>query len=395
MRVRLRVVGPDHRPTDIDLEAASEAEAMRTATLRGLRILAVEASAAESAARPPEATFPLLLFSQELLALLEAGLTLGEAMVTLHLKEKQPAIKALLGRVREALGEGKNFSDALARHPVAFPEVYVATVRAAERTGNLPLALARFVAYRQQFDAIRRKVVSASIYPAMLVTVGGLVSAFLLGYVVPKFSMAYETAGRDVPLASQWLLKFGRLLNDGWPVLLALAVLAVVLGARALGDPALRRRFVDGLTRLPWLADKADGFRLARFYGAAGLLLAAGVPLARTFPMLSDLLSAAQRVRLDRARRDVEEGKAFSAALVAHGLADPVAESLIRVGERSGRLADMLERAARFHDEEFSRWLDWAMRLLEPALMTVLGVVVGGIVVLMYMPVFDLAGSLQ
>lgn len=395
MRVRLKVIGPDQRPTEIDVDAASEMEAMRTVVGRGLRVLGIETLAGDPARAETGADFPLLLFSQELLALLEAGLTLGEAMVTLHLKEKQPAVKATLGQVREALSEGKNFSDALSHHASAFPEVYVATVRAAERTGNLPTALARFVAYQLQFDAIRRKVVAASIYPVMLMVVGGLVSAFLLGYVVPKFSMAYETAGRDIPLASQWLLGIGRVIHDGWPLMAALLAAALVLGLRAFRDPALRRRAIVVLTRLPWLSDKADGFRLARYFGAASLLLTAGVPLARTFPMLADLLSPRQQVALDRARRDVEEGKVFSAALVAHRLADPVAESLIRVGERSGRLAEMLDRAARFHDEEFARWLDWLMRLLEPALMALLGVVVGGIVVLMYMPIFDLAGSLQ
>ncbi|HNE16854.1 MAG TPA: type II secretion system F family protein, partial [Rhodocyclaceae bacterium] len=180
MRVRLKVIGPDQRPTEIDVDAASEAEAMRTVVGRGLRVLGIETLAGDPARAETGADFPLLLFSQELLALLEAGLTLGEAMVTLHLKEKQPAVKATLGQVREALSEGKNFSDALSHHASAFPEVYVATVRAAERTGNLPTALARFVAYQLQFDAIRRKVVAASIYPVMLMVVGGLVSAFLL-----------------------------------------------------------------------------------------------------------------------------------------------------------------------------------------------------------------------
>ncbi|HNO88655.1 MAG TPA: type II secretion system F family protein, partial [Rhodocyclaceae bacterium] len=113
MRVRLKVIGPDQRPTEIDVDAASEAEAMRTVVGRGLRVLGIETLAGDPARAETGADFPLLLFSQELLALLEAGLTLGEAMVTLHLKEKQPAVKATLGQVREALSEGKNFSDAL------------------------------------------------------------------------------------------------------------------------------------------------------------------------------------------------------------------------------------------------------------------------------------------
>jgi general secretion pathway protein F len=111
--------------------------------------------------------------------------------------------------------------------------------------------------------------------------------------------------------------------------------------------------------------------------------------------MVSGLLGPAQRLGLDRARIAVDEGKSLSTALVAAGLANVVAESLIKVGERSGQLAEMLERSARFQDDDFARWIDWASKLLEPVLMAVIGIVIGAVVVLMYLPIFDLAGSLQ
>ena len=148
------------------------------------------------------------------------------------------------------------------------------------------------------------------------------------------------------------------------------------------------------MLRLPWLDAKAQEFRLARFYRAVSLLLASGIALTRAMGMVTGLLSRAQQPALQAARLAVEQGRSLSDALLAQGLASPVADSLIRVGERSGQLADMLERTARFHDEDFARWIDWASRLLEPVLMALIGLVIGAIVVLMYIPIFELAGSL-
>jgi general secretion pathway protein F len=152
---------------------------------------------------------------------------------------------------------------------------------------------------------------------------------------------------------------------------------------------------LDHVLRLPLLSQQADAFRLARFYRAVSLLLTAGIPLSRALEMVAGLLNSAQQQALARSRLAIEEGQPLSMALAAQGLSTPVADSLIKVGERSGQMAQMLERTASFADDEFSRWVDWASRLLEPILMTVIGVVIGAVVVLMYLPIFELAGSLQ
>jgi general secretion pathway protein F len=163
----------------------------------------------------------------------------------------------------------------------------------------------------------------------------------------------------------------------------------------AVSQPQGRAWLLSQVLRLPWLAVKADEFRLARFYRAVSLLLAAGISLPRAMGMVTGLLGGRQQSLLTQCRLGVEQGQSLSVALVGAGLASPVAESLIKVGERSGQMAEMLERTARFADEEFARWVDWASRLLEPMLMLVIGLVIGTVVVLMYMPIFELAGSLQ
>lgn len=378
----------------IAVDAASEADAIRIAARKGWRVLAIEQPLLPAEPRRKTA-FPLMQFSQELLALLEAGLNLTEAIATLHNKEPQAATRATIGAILLTLQQGKSLSETLGGFPAIFPEIYVATVHAAERSGNLPEALGRFVAYQLQFEAIRKKLVSAAIYPAMLLVVGALVTLFLMGYVVPKFSVVYETSGRDIPWASQMMLGFGQVLAaHPWTFLAALAAAAgsVVL---ALSHATVRARLVLAILRLPVLAGKAAEFRLARFYRALSLLLHAGIPLSKGLAMVAAMLLPSQQDQLCAARRSVQEGLAFSLALEQHGLATPVAQSLLKVGENTGRLGDMLERSARFHDDEFARWVDWASRLLEPLLMTLIGVVIGGVVVLMYMPIFELAGSLS
>ena len=394
--LRLKVQGSDGRLHTLEFKDVTEAEAVRRATSRGFRVLSivVDKDVGRVTGRG-RVDFPLVLFSQELLALLDAGLNLTEALVTLHAKERHVMVRAVLADILLQLREGRNFSDVLAVAPQHFPQVYVATVRASERTGDLPQALARYIAYQLQFELLRKKLVSAAIYPVMLLVVGGFVLLFLLGYVVPRFSVVYESSGREMPWVSMLLLSFGKFIYNNWQVALLALIALIISLVWAVSQPAGRVWLLGWVLRFPWLAGKADEFRLARFYRAVSLLLAAGISLPRAMGMVTGLLGPQQQTRLAKLRLAVENGQSLSGALVGADLASPVAESLIKVGERSGQMAEMLERTARFADDDFARWIDWASRLLEPVLMTVIGLVIGTVVVLMYMPIFELAGSLQ
>jgi len=375
----------------------TQAQVVQRAVTQGGQVLSIEPHVAENAVRVQggRQVFPLLLFSQELLALLDAGLNLSEAMSTLAAKERVSWVRDVLCRVLQGLREGASFSEAMRREPACFPDLYMATVKASEHTGDMPQTLMRYIVYQTQVDVIRKKLISAAIYPSMLLIVGGMVTLFLLGYVVPRFAVVYESSGRNMPWLSMQLLAFGQLIHDHALVagLLLLSVLASFI--TALSRPQGRAWLLARLLSFPVLARRAAEFRLSRFYRAVGMLLASGIALPRAMAMVADLLDEAQRVRLAQARMAIEQGHRLSDALLQHGLCTPVAESLIKVGERSGQMADMLERVARFQDDDFARWVDWASKLLEPVLMTVMGLVIGLVVVLMYMPIFDLAGSLQ
>lgn len=397
-QLTLKILASSGKVETVEVFNLSESEAIRRVTARGMRVISVESTNITNNLyheTDGKYRFPLLLFSQELLALLDAGLNLTEALTTLYAKEKVSAIKNILYDILTALKEGKNFSDVLALAPKHFPAVYVATVKASERTGDFPKALERYIAYQLQFEIIRKKLISTSIYPLMLLVVGGMVTLFLIGYVVPKFSVVYESSGRDIPWLSSILLGFGKLIHQNWQLALLMFVGSVIAASSLLFRAEGRTLLLEQILRIPWLANKADEFRLARFYRAVSLLLSSGLALPKAMGMVSDMLSTTQRVKLAGARQLVEQGQSLSTALMAHDLASPVADSLIKVGEKSGQLAEMLDRTARFQDDDFSRWVDWASKLLEPILMAVIGLVIGTVVTLMYIPIFDLAGSLR
>jgi general secretion pathway protein F len=268
-------------------------------------------------------------------------------------------------------------------------------VRAAERTSDLVPALSRYVAYEVQLDAIRRRVTNASIYPALLIGVGGLVTLFLMLYVVPRFGKIYEERATDLPLFSQLLIGWGQLVQGNAAVVLGLVAAAVVAGVLALRQAPVRAMLGDALWRVPAIGERLKVYQLARFYRTTGMLLKGGMPLVTALGMAGELLHPVLRGKLASASRAISEGHAVSASLDANGLATPVALRMLAVGDRSGSMGEMMERIAGFHDEELARFVDWFTRLFEPLLMAGIGLVIGAIVVLMYMPIFELAGNLQ
>jgi general secretion pathway protein F len=395
MRFQLRAITQDGRIESLDCQAIDERSARAQAEIRGYTVLSVAARRELAALWGGGATrFPLPLFSQELLVLVNAGLPLVEAIETLAQKERRGEFRAVLEGVVATLRQGRPLSAALEQGPSAFPPLYVATVRAAERTSDLAPALQRYVEYHGQIETIRKRVVNASIYPLLLLGVGGLVSLFLLFYVVPRFGRIYEDRGGELPLFSRLLLGWGQLV-EGRALLVFAALAALGAGAvYALRLPRSRAALGDALWRLPAIGERRKVYQLARFYRTTGMLLKGGMPLVGALDMGAALLHPVLRERLAGASRAIREGRGVAASLDVHGLTTPVALRMLIVGEHGGNMGDMMERAAGFHDDELARWVDWFTRMFEPLLMAAIGLVIGAIVILMYMPIFELAGNL-
>ena len=391
MRYRVRAVGNDGGIVETELEAASEAEARTLALARGLAVLSLRGIGIVRG----KARFPLLLFNQELLALLRAGIPLAEAVAALAEKETRPGVRNVLAGMLAALREGRTLSSALENARDAFPDLYVAMIRAAERTSDLDQAVARFIAYQQQVESLRGKLVSAAIYPALLVGVGGLVVLFLLGYVVPRFSHIYEDVQGDLPWMSRLLLEWGQFVEThalGMGVVLLSAIVLVVGLVR---NPVVWSALGRQLWHAPFLGERLRVFQLARFYRTLGMLLSGGIPVVTALGMVSGLLTPALRASLAAAIDRIREGRGFAATLAERGLTTPVALRMLEVGERAGNLGDMLTRSAEFHEDDTARQVEWLTRLFGPLLMLFIGCAIGGIVVLMYLPIFQLAETIQ
>lgn len=396
MRYRVKAIRGGVELLTLPIDAMSREEAVQQVEGQGLDVLSVKAGSLSAwFGWPRRATFSVLEFSHELLSLLEAGLTLVEAIQAICEKELDEARRRALASLLTSLKRGARFSSALEAIPNVFSALYVATVRASERTGTVKEALSRYVAYQQQVERVRARVVSASLYPMLLLFVGGLVALFLLSYVVPRFSRIYENLGENLPWASRALMHLGQTIDNHGALVLATVI---ILG---LGGYALWRRgegtaaAVRWLARLPSIGAQVRLYELGRFYRTLSMLLRAGMPAVAGMELAKGVLSSELRAQAERTVKAVREGASFSEAMHRHGLTTPVALRMLVVAERSGELGGMLERIAVFHEDELTKWVERFTRLFEPILMAAIGLVIGVIVVFMYMPIFELAEGIR
>ena len=380
----------------LSLEAPSEAAARQLARQQGLQVFSLAGKRTWGTLRlRRSAAFKTDLFSVELMSLLEAGLNLVEALQTLAEKEAPGERREVLASLSAAIHRGEPFSQAVAAAPRHFPPLYVATVKAAERTGSLKEALGRYIAYQEELERVRKKVVSAAIYPAILMAVGALVLSFLMFYVVPRFARVYEDMSSTLPFFSRLLLTFGNFVGQhAWPLALIL-ILTLSLTVWGFTRAAFRAWLNRKIWEIPAVGSRLKVYQLARLYRTTGMLLRAGMPVVRALEMTEELLSLHLRAPLRSARKRISEGRPMSEAFGEAALATPVATRMMLVGERSGDMGRMLGEIARFHDEEIARAVDWFTKAFEPVLMAVLGGAIGLVVVLMYMPIFELAGNIQ
>lgn len=390
MDFRLRVASASSAPHNIRLEAASIEQARTEAEKQGYIVLSVRPHGLSLTRHK----FPLLLFCQELTVLLESGLLLTQALETLSQKEKSQEIRTVLLQLVDAIRSGRTFSDALAAQPAHFPSLFVAMVRACETTGNLAEGLSRFAQYLEQVDVLKKRLVSASIYPALILSFGTLVMLFLLGYVVPRFSQIYEARSTDLSTASEVLLIIGTAVEAHGPLLLFGFLLFIALAVLFFSRRSVRARIGEGMTHMPIIGERIRIYHLSRFYRTFAMLLRSGIPVVSALSMVSELLGLTLKSHVDKARQLILDGQTFAQSMQQAELVTPVAVQLFRVGENAGNLDTMMERSATFHEEEMMRWVDAFSKLVEPVLMALLGVVIGLIVFLMYLPIFELASGL-
>lgn len=396
MHFELKVQDAQGALSALSLEAGSAEDAQAQAEQLGYSPLSVsKANAVNLDWFNNKQRFDVLLFSQELVALLNAGLALVVSIETLAEKSTDPNQQRVLKALLSSLHEGRTFSQAAEGLPNVFPTLLVAMVKASEKTGDLKEAMQRFVLYRSQLDQVKTKLMTASIYPVLLLFVGGLVSLFLLGYVVPKFSSIYENADDNIPFLSRMLMQWGNLLHEHSGVVAMASVFIIILAMFVFTRESVKSRVIGWLWSIPSLGEKLRLYQLARFYRTLGMLLEGGIPLVNALQMSADLLGKALSKQLQQAIALVKEGQPLSIALEQNELTTAVSKRMMTVGEQGGNMGEMMENTASFYDREIARWVDWITRLIEPLLMLFIGLMIGTIVILMYIPIFELADSIQ
>ena len=216
-----------------------------------------------------------------------------------------------------------------------------------------------------------------------------------MGYVVPRFARIFEDLGGEIPWMSRLLIKWGHLASDYGVTMLAVSLVLVLSIGFWLTRPGTPVQVLQWLQRLPSIGERLRVYELTRFYRSLGMLLRGGMPAVASLELVTGLLPGALNQQLVSATQLIREGTTISVAMETFGLTTPVSARMLRVGERTGQMGEMMERIALFYDSEISQWIDWFVRLFEPLLMAFIGLVIGFIVVIMYFPIFELAGSIR
>jgi len=379
------------------LEAAGEAELRAQLTASGATVLSVnplpkDAPRASGAARA--AGFDVGWWCRELRTLLLAGMTAVEAIETLAAGRHDPVREQVHASLLKSLREGQALSRAMANAGV-FPEVLVASVMASERTSTLPSALEDYLRYDGMLRKLRQQLVSAAIYPAVVVSLGAAICLFLLLFVVPRFSRMYADLHGPVSGATRIVLWVSETVQQRWPLLAAGAAAVAMLAVALWRSGALVRGAAALVEAVPPLERQWREFRLAKLYQAMTLMIKGGYAFDEALQVCAGLDAGPFMARrLQEVRADIARGRSASAALAAAGLTEVVTERLLAVGERTGSFATVLQVIADRHSQTFTTFVERATRIVEPLLLLIVALAVGAIVVMMYMPIFDIAGGL-
>ncbi|KVO04872.1 type II secretion system protein [Burkholderia ubonensis] len=389
---RIRMLA-DGRIVQQTVEGASAAEVRARFAVQGIAVLEIRRDA-RFGRRGRAPKFALALFLQELSTLLDAGLVLIEALEALRDKaDAGKAAKHVIDRILAVMVEGQPLSKALAQQPEVFPPLLVATVESSEGSGQLPVALKRYQQYEVRIEQIRKRVMGALIYPAVVIGVGVAILLFMAFFVIPRFAVVFESL-TTLPATAQAMLWWATLLRENGMAVGAAVAASFAGAALAVRSAAVRRAAQRLMWRAPKVRDVCALFALTRFYRTVGLLIAGGTPVIAALELSGKTLPEHFRARLAAALTELRAGRPVASVLAAHALTTSVAERLLRVGEQSGDLGGMCEHIAQFHDGALDRSIEMLSKVFEPVLMLAVGATVGAVVLLLYMPIFELAGSI-
>lgn len=336
----------------------------------------------------------LITFNQELLVLIKSGLPIIQSLDTILERIDKGRLSEVLEVIRDDIKGGSSLSEAFERHPSTFSHLYIASIRAGERTGDLPQTIRRYITFLKKTEGFRKKVIAALFYPAILMSVAFAAVTLLLVYVVPTFSQVYADAGSKLPLPTLVLINITSVLKKYFIVIVAIVCLAVYVFNRWVATEPGRHAVDKFKLKIPVLGDIFSKYSIVGFTRTLATIIESGIPIVESLKMsVGTLNNKVLEGKLLAAIKRVEEGVSLSVAIDGAKLMPSLALRMLSVGESTGSLEEMLESISDYFEEELDQRLHMLSTAIEPAIMIVMGVLIGAIIVTMYLPVFKIAGT--
>jgi type IV pilus assembly protein PilC len=382
--------------------AETEAQLRHELEEKGLFVLSLHAKGSVGGFAlqlPGRSTIPsreFLIFNQELATLLRAGMPLVQSLDLLKRRVNAPVFRTVLNDVYERVRGGAALSDAFGAHQAVIPSVYTASLVAGERSGNLETVLRRFVDYTRVIENVKRKTVSALIYPAILVVLALALVAIIVLRVVPAFQDFYQGLGAELPLVTRIIVAISSGVRGQLLLLLGVGVAALVSAGLWLRQPGNRARVDHATLGIPLAGDVARKFATSQMARTLATLLGGGLPLVNALEIAAKSVGNQYIARqLEVVGTRVREGTSFAAALEERHVFPDVAVKMAEVGESTGALQDMLNTVADFYDEEIATNMERFVTLIEPVLLVIMGIVIAALLLALYLPLFQLNAALS
>jgi type IV pilus assembly protein PilC len=345
---------------------------------------------------PKVPTRTLLMFCQELAALLKAGLPLLQSLEITLERQREPVFKGSLTTVRDKIKTGISLSDAFKAEGDIYPAIFSATLVAGERSGNLEGVIRRFEQYLRMSENLRKRAISAAVYPAVLLFLMTCVIVVLVVWVIPQFKSFFDDLGGQLPLPTRILLGISAFVGRHFVLLVGgfiAGVTALVVWYRRDHSKLLVDRM---LLRVPVLGTMMQMYSTSQLARTLSTLLAGGLPLLSALGVASASIgNRALAAAVSEGTTHIREGRSLTVALESTGMIDSMAVEMVKVGEQTGALGDMLNTLADFYDQEMETRLATVMGLVEPALLVIMAVIVAGMLISFYLPLFSMISSVQ
>ena len=336
----------------------------------------------------------IVIFTRQFSTMINSGLPLVQALDILATQSENPALKDTTRQVVFDVESGNTVADALRKHPKAFTELYVNMVAAGEAGGILDTILMRLAIFMEKNDALVRKVKGAMIYPGVIMSVAAIAITVLLVFVIPTFESMFASANIPLPMPTRIVIGMSRFLKGNWYILIIVAVASVFMLRRYYATPGGKLTIDRLMLKAPVLGDVLRKSAVSRFTRTLGTLISSGVSILDGLEITAK--TSGNRVIQDaimESRASIAGGDTIAAPLKKSKVFPPMVISMISVGEQTGGLDEMLTKIAEFYDEEVDAAVSGLLALMEPVMIVFLGVVVGGMVIAMYLPIFDMVNA--